>query len=271
MLIKYLVVISKKNLFFAGFKLTTYSDCYGNSADNFIFSDICIIRLKLPCMVASLSQRLTADSFRSQSQIRSSHNRSLCHPIAATSLRKITTMSSSADTTSRKKELDKLVVGLTTKFSAVPHLPPSVVKDLQATGTPITLIDTRSNEEQDVSTIPGSLTMEEFERREKELSNTKIIAYCTIGFRSSQYAGELRKRGLDASNLEGSILAWTHEGLPLVTKDKTSGQEVPSKKVHVFGDQWKLQGEGYEPVTFKYGMLSYAKSAISSKFFKLFE
>jgi sodium/bile acid cotransporter 7 len=180
-------------------------------------------------------------------------------------------MSSSADAASRKKELDKLVVGLTSKFPLVPHIPPSAVKDLQATGTPVTLIDTRSKEEQEVSTIPGSLTIEEFERREKDLSNTKIIPYCTIGYRSSQYAGELRKRGLDASNLEGSILAWTHEGLPLVTKDRIRGREVPSKRVHVFSDQWKLQGEGYEPVVFKYGMLSYAKTVISSKFTKLFE
>jgi len=220
-------------------------------------------------MVASLSQRPTADRFKS---IHISHTIRHCHPIAATSLRRRTTMSSSEDATTRKKDLDEIVAGLTSKFSGVPHLPPSAVKTLQATGTPVTLIDTRSKEEQEVSTLPGSLTIEEFERREKELSNTKIIAYCTIGYRSALYAGELRKRGLDASNLEGSILAWTHEGLPLVTRDKISGQEVPSKKVHVFGDQWKgLQGEGYEPIKFKYGMLSYATTTISSKLSKLFK
>lgn len=179
--------------------------------------------------------------------------------------------SSTPDTQNRKKELDEMVGRLTMKFPTVPHLPPRAVKDLQATGASVVLIDTRSKEEQDVSIIPGSLTIEEFEHRENEFSEAKIIAYCTIGYRSSQYAAELQKRRLDAANLEGSILAWTHEGLPLVTKDKSTGQEFPTKKVHVFGNQWALQQENYEAVVFKYGMLSYAKSAISSTFTKLFK
>jgi sodium/bile acid cotransporter 7 len=179
--------------------------------------------------------------------------------------------SSSAGPSNRKKELDELVNGLTTKFPDVEHLPPRAVRDLQATGSPVILIDTRTKEEQEVSIIPGSLTIEEFESREKEFSKTKIVAYCTIGYRSSQYAGQLKARGFDASNLKGSILAWTHEQLPLVTKDKITGQETETKTIHVFGDSWKLQADGYEPVVFKYGMLSYAKSAITSKFSKLFK
>jgi rhodanese-related sulfurtransferase len=226
-------------------------------------------------MVASLTSPLTIQGFsqiRSQLPKRFFNTKPHCPAVSIASLRITVAMSSSKEIGNNKMELDKLVEGLTTKFCNVPHLTPRAVKDLEASGTPILLIDTRSKEEQDVSTIPGSLTIEQFESRERDLpKDAKIVAYCTIGYRSSQYAGELRKRGLDASNLEGSILAWTHESLPLVTKDKLTGQEVPTKTVHVFGDQWRLQGEGYEPVVFKYGMLSYAKSAITSKISNLFK
>ena len=39
----------------------------------------------------------------------------------------------------------------------------------------------------------------------------------------------------------------TQEGYPLV-KDTSSNE--PTTRVHVFGEQWKLQGDGYEPVWF---------------------
>ncbi len=215
---------------------------------------------------------LLNQSFRSQ-LINRSILRPRPRPIAATSHRQVVAMSASVDSINRKKALDEIVEGLNTKFLTVPHLSPKAVTDLQAAGTPVIFVDTRSKEEQDVSMIPGSLTIEEFESREQEFlsKNTKIMAYCTIGYRSSSYVEKLRKRGFDdASNLQGSILAWTHEGLPLVTKDKTTGQEIPTNKVHVFtGGRWLLQADGYEPVAFKHGVLSYVQSAISSTFSKL--
>jgi rhodanese-related sulfurtransferase len=214
---------------------------------------------------------LLNQSFRSQ-LINRSILRPRPRPIAATSHRQVVAMSVSVDSLNRKKALDEIVEGLNTKFSSVPHLSPKAVTDLQAAGTPVIFIDTRSKEENDVSMIPGSFTIEEFESREQEFlsKNTKIIAYCTVGYRSSQYVEKVRKRGIDVSNLQGSILAWTHEGLPLVTKDKTTGQEVPTNKVHVFtGGRWLLQADGYEPVAFKHGVLSYVQSAISSTFSKL--
>ena len=39
----------------------------------------------------------------------------------------------------------------------------------------------------------------------------------------------------------------TQEGYPLVSD---TGSNKPTKRVHVFGEQWKLQGEGYEAVWF---------------------
>lgn len=55
--------------------------------------------------------------------------------------------------------------------------------------------------------------------------------------------------------------AWlqTQEGLPLVTG--AGSEERPTTKVHVFGKQWELQGEGYEAVMFDWPMLSLASAS----------
>lgn len=82
-----------------------------------------------------------------------------------------------------------------------------------------------------------------------------------MGFRSGQYAKSLRQEGFDVRNLSGSIVSWTHENYPLVTGPDPG---TATKKVHVFADQWKLQGNGYEPVVFQKGrtLLEAARSII---------
>ena len=48
-------------------------------------------------------------------------------------------------------------------------------------------------------------------------------------------------------------------------------KEVLSNTVHVFAENWALQADGYDPVTFKHGMISYAGSAVTSFFTKIFK
>lgn len=63
------------------------------------------------------------------------------------------------------------------------------------------------------------------------------------------------------------LTAQTHERLPLVAIcPGNEFEECETKKVHVFGEQWSLQPDGYEPVVFRYPMLSYAASSIKSFF-----
>lgn len=55
------------------------------------------------------------------------------------------------------------------------------------------------------------MTVEEFETmcsQEKLDRDQKVVACCTIGYRSSQYARKLRHEGFNAYNLEGGILGW---------------------------------------------------------------
>jgi len=105
------------------------------------------------------------------------------------------------------------------------------------------IVDVRSQREQAVSIIPGSLSGEEFEARIEEHKNKHILVYCTAGCRSGAYARTLRDRGLDAFNLRGGVLAWAHDDRPFVTLD---GQ--PTRHVHVHGVGWDSLPPGYEAV-----------------------
>ena len=126
----------------------------------------------------------------------------------------------------------------------------------------VVVVDVRTPEEVGVSTIPGNtipaadLTQE----RKAELrgAGALVVPFCTVGYRSAQYCRQLQAEGLRARNLEGSILAWTQEGYELVNGP---AQEATAR-VHVFGKQWALQGEGYEPVMFKQPMVPLAVSTV---------
>ncbi|KAF5826993.1 hypothetical protein DUNSADRAFT_1549 [Dunaliella salina] len=80
---------------------------------------------------------------------------------------------------------------------------------LQANNKPLIIIDTRTQEEQQVSMLPGPvLTQEEFEQKQEEFKQHEVVCYCTIGMRSGLLAKRLREQGFSAYNLEGSILGW---------------------------------------------------------------
>lgn len=116
--------------------------------------------------------------------------------------------SSSAE--DRRTRLQGMVVGLRRKFSTVPQITVREANSaLHSSGSPaVVLVDTRTPDEVAVSRLPNAFTAEQFEGRKEEFQEALIVAYCTIGYRSCQYAEKLRGRGFDARNLEGSILAW---------------------------------------------------------------
>lgn len=106
------------------------------------------------------------------------------------------------------------------------------------------LVDVRTDKERAVSTLPGAITARDFEKRLDEIAaeGRTVVAYCTIGARSSSYAARMGKRGVRVLNLEGSILAWTHAGGEFMSD---SG---PTRRVHVYGRSWNLAADGYETV-----------------------
>lgn len=127
-------------------------------------------------------------------------------------------------------------------FSGVPEMSAAELEEQLALGD-VVIVDVREPEEIAVSTIPGSLTKTEFENRLSDMESRTIVVHCTIGYRSAKYVEELKRKGVKAYNLKGSILAWVHEGLPVLDP---WGNET--KKVHVYGPKWNLLPEGYEGV-----------------------
>lgn len=104
----------------------------------------------------------------------------------------------------------------------------------------IVLVDVREAREREVSVIPGSITAEVFEANPEAYTGVAVVAYCTIGHRSSVYAARLTEEGHPVLNLTGSILAWAHAGAPLI------GPEGPTRALHVYGSDWDLAPERYE-------------------------
>ncbi len=90
--------------------------------------------------------------------------------------------------------------------------------------------------------IPGAITQQEFEQRQESLRGQMVITYCTAGYRSGLYAKKIQKEGWRVRNLEGSLLAWSHAGGPLV------GSEGPTKRIHVYSADWSLEASDYDPV-----------------------
>ena len=60
-----------------------------------------------------------------------------------------------------------------------------------------------------------------------------IVAYCSVGYRSSAFAQKLAKAGYTSVwNLEGSMFEWANEGRPIVD------DKGPAKVVHPYDAKW---------------------------------
>jgi len=100
------------------------------------------------------------------------------------------------------------------------------------------IVDVRSNVETDISMIPGALTKSEFEESENLHQGKTIIVYCTVGVRSGKYVAELREKGWQAQNYQGSILDWCENKLPLNTRDGRA-----TNQVHTYSARYSVPQE----------------------------
>lgn len=95
--------------------------------------------------------------------------------------------------------------------------------DMTAKDSTIVILDVRTPGEYSGESghLPKALLIpvEDLERRIGELAGIKgklIIAYCRSGRRSRNAAALLQGKGFRVLNMEGGILAWDKEGLPVV-------------------------------------------------------
>ncbi|MGB0867385.1 MAG: rhodanese-like domain-containing protein, partial [Granulosicoccaceae bacterium] len=101
------------------------------------------------------------------------------------------------------------------------------------------LVDVRTDDERALSMLPGAIDQMTYEALPKAERQNAII-YCTIGVRSGEYVAELAKEGIEASNLAGGLLSWTHAGGTMLHK----GQAVD--EAHVYGRRWNLLPKPYK-------------------------
>jgi rhodanese-related sulfurtransferase len=106
----------------------------------------------------------------------------------------------------------------------------------------ILFVDVRKQAEQEVSMLPGAITDKEFLKKSGAYRDRLVIAYCTIGYRSGEFAQKLRKKGIPVLNLRGGILAWLHAG------GKVYKQGKAVNRVHVYGKKWDLAPSAYKSI-----------------------
>ena len=95
------------------------------------------------------------------------------------------------------------------------------------------LLDVRTEKEFAVSHLRGATRVEPSAKAGKVLAQLPpgrpVVTYCSVGYRSSDFAERLKKAGVAAVyNLEGSIFQWANEGRPI----EADGH--PADKVHPY-------------------------------------
>ena len=136
-------------------------------------------------------------------------------------------------------------------FSELPDLTVaearSVADSLAATASPdddVIWLDVRDARERRISGLPDAIDQQTFVRNREDWADRPVVVYCTVGYRSGLSARELRRKGVEAWNLAGGILAWAHEGGRVL--DGRTGE--PTRRVHVYGWRWNLLPEGWKAV-----------------------
>ncbi|MEM1182900.1 MAG: rhodanese-like domain-containing protein [Acidobacteriota bacterium] len=102
-------------------------------------------------------------------------------------------------------------------------------------GEAFVVLDVRGAEEFAVSHLPGAIRVDPDAEPALPAGvavDVPVVAYCSVGWRSSKWVEGLRRRGVDAVNLEGSIFQWAAEDRPL-----ESGGE-PVAVVHPYSRAW---------------------------------
>jgi len=112
------------------------------------------------------------------------------------------------------------------------------VEQLHEQQDSVYILDTRSQEEFEVSHIPGARFLGYRNLQESTLNDipkdASIVLYCSVGYRSEKIGNRLRDRGYsNVYNLYGSIFEWVNNGYPLVNlKGNTTNT------IHTYNRNW---------------------------------
>ena len=103
----------------------------------------------------------------------------------------------------------------------------------------VIFMDARELEEYNVSHIKNAVWVgyDKFSQESlKEIpKNSKVIVYCSVGYRSEKIGEKLLEMGFsDVSNLYGGLFEWSNQQMPLVF-----GQlDEKTTKIHPYNKEW---------------------------------
>lgn len=141
-------------------------------------------------------------------------------------------------------DLDALADDIAGRFDSIEHVSPATLADWREGGRELILLDVRSAEEYAVGRIPGAIRIppgaaaaEVMARIDGPITGATVVAYCSVGQRSSLLATkvhqELRRAGAERiANLRGGVFAWHDQERPLVD---SAG---PTRWVHPYSSDW---------------------------------
>jgi len=112
------------------------------------------------------------------------------------------------------------------------------VQKVKANQSDYLLLDTRERTEYEISHIEGAVWVgyDDFsiDRIPAVAKNTKLVTYCSVGYRSERIGEKLQKAGFTSVyNLHGSIFKWINEGYPVLDN---AGK--PTQSVHGYNQKW---------------------------------
>lgn len=148
-----------------------------------------------------------------------------------------------ADDEKRREKVEEMYEGYKRQsFPGVVDVEPRLAMDL-ARQPAVLFVDVRPPEERDVSMIPGAVAEETFLSNLEQYKDHIIVGYCTISYRSGEFARELTaKKGITMYNLRGGLLAWVHDG------GKVVDQKGETRRIHVYGRKWNLAPSAFEAI-----------------------
>jgi rhodanese-related sulfurtransferase len=131
-----------------------------------------------------------------------------------------------------KIDWDSINNSINRKYPEVASITTDELKEKLDHHAHLTIIDVRDPDEFKVSQIPTAINQMNAKKIELPKDST-IIAYCSVGLRSADFAEKLAARGYtQVFNLKGSIFEWANKGYPLHRDGKTV------TVVHPYNKKW---------------------------------
>ncbi len=120
----------------------------------------------------------------------------------------------------------------------VPLVQPEELLQFEKSDNSLVILDTRSAEEFSISHLPEARFIDYDRFKISDVENiakdTRIILYCSVGYRSERIGEKLLKAGFkEVYNLYGGIFQWKNDGHQVV-----NNLNKPTDSVHTYNEKW---------------------------------